>query len=595
MFNRALVGFFILSVVNSTGCEFRNESKPSVLVVAVEGLSFSSFSCEGDSEEQAGFQVFCDESVRFSHAYTPSPMSQSAVASLLTGLHPMDHGVRNNGHDFLQGRFLSVAEVALAQKYRTLFVSGGPPLWRKSGLSQGFEVFDDSMDIGPGNYYRPAAEVFKLFTNWLELEREPAPFFAFTFLSDLQFPLVATKDNDGTVREKSGEAQLQEIGESLESLVRYLKKKRLWNGTHIVLAGLNSLQRPESDPYPSSLNLKSSGVQVALFIKPARKEKDNIIQWAVDQNVSLVDVGATMFRWFSAASPQASVEFLSAKNLTSVLIQPDPSWNTDRLVVTESAWPGWMEDVSPRVAIRQGQFLYINDSQPLIFNTLTDRMETMPLRPDDPLWNSLNSNITKFIGQAQLGRWPGMGSPALEQIDVAKEIWLEREFNRRPRGDERWSRWYLGRALQTKNWAEVLRLSKRAQNSIGVYVATRNLGQFAPLPKDPCVRLLIGRRALAETYRTDCDDEAILNLSLWIAGRTEAERSSGFEKLSRVMAARALNQEIGRMNYLNDLRWDVGQEWPTGPSPIDFLFALKTLEPHAKKLLGILDSKHFTF
>ena len=85
--------------------------------------------------------------------------------------------------------------------------------------------------------------------------------------------------------------------------MHWLKNKHKWNSTNVVLVGLNSLQHRESDVEPMPLSLKSASVQVTLFIKPARKERDNVIQWAVDRSVSLVDVGRTLFEWGGARAP----------------------------------------------------------------------------------------------------------------------------------------------------------------------------------------------------------------------------------------------------------------------------------------------------
>ncbi|MGE0528868.1 MAG: sulfatase-like hydrolase/transferase, partial [Bdellovibrionales bacterium] len=160
----AVVVALFVSVLMSS-CDLNRESRPSVLVIAVEGLGFESLNCDsvesGDLNLE-GLRAFCEEAVRFTHAYATSTLAQPNLASLMTGLYPLDHGVRHNGSDFLSARFKTVAEGALTRGYHTSFISGGPPVWRKSGLAQGFEVFDDSIDLAPGLYYRPAEEVFQL-------------------------------------------------------------------------------------------------------------------------------------------------------------------------------------------------------------------------------------------------------------------------------------------------------------------------------------------------------------------------------------------------------------------------------------------------
>ncbi len=301
LMRRVVQSAIFISAFLFTGCELNTNSQPSVLVIAVEGLSFETISC--DSDELAGLRAFCDESVRFSHAFTPSTMSQAAVTSLMTGLSPHDHGVRHNGDNFLSAKFKTLAEGALQRGYHTLFVSGGPPIWRKSGLAQGFEVFDDTMDLAPGVYYRPAKEVFRLATQWIDGLDDAKPTFVTAYLADLQFPQHATRTEEGELRELSISAQLDEIDESLDGIVKWLKAHKRWHSTNVVLLGLNSIEQPESGE-PASMSLRSRATQVALFIKPATKERDKVIQWGVDRNVSLVDVGHTMFSWIGIDPPQ---------------------------------------------------------------------------------------------------------------------------------------------------------------------------------------------------------------------------------------------------------------------------------------------------
>ena len=215
---RVVILIFSLSAI---GCDFQQKTQPSVLVVAVEGLSFESISCDSDATNERiikDLKPFCEESVRFSHAFAPSTMSQATMSSLMTGLYPFDHGVHHNGAEFLPARMHTLAEGALGKGYHTLFVSGGAPIWRKSGLAQGFEIFDDTMDISPGHYYRPSGDVVKVATNWLEHESPNTPFLGVMYLSDLQFPQIATKNDEGEVREKTSDAQLEEVADSLASL-----------------------------------------------------------------------------------------------------------------------------------------------------------------------------------------------------------------------------------------------------------------------------------------------------------------------------------------------------------------------------------------
>ncbi len=585
---RALIP--ILSAFLLTACELNRDSQPSVLVIAVEGLSFETLSC--DSDDLAGLRAFCEESVRFSHAFTPSTMSQAAMTSLMTGLYPMDHGVRHNGDNFLSAKFKTLAESALQRGYHTLFVSGGPPIWRKSGLAQGFEVFDDTMDLAPGLYYRPAKEVFRLATQWMDGLDDGRSTFVTTFLADMQFPQQATRTEDGELRELSVSAQLEEIDESLEGLVKWLKVNKRWNSTHIVLVGLNALEIPESGE-PSTLSLRSRSTQVSLFIKPSRKERDNVIQWGVDRNVSLVDVGHTMFAWLGVEAPRSSLDALKPQSLASALSQPEPNWPEGRLLLSETAWPDWLEGAGVRWSIRQNHFLYIHDSKPLVYNTLTDRMENLSLKITDPLWTSLNADVLKLLKQAQNPPFKGMTSHWFEQLQVAREMWAKSSEARSPRGDESWTKWVLRHAMNARSWREVKRLSQEIGEPVGTYIAARHMGESLPMPRNPCVRLLLAAKGDKKLFQSECEDERVLALYAWSTAKDEEDRSRAQDRFLQLTGQAWMDQQIGRLNYLNGLRWDVDRQWPEAPQPVEYLLTLKEFEAYSKRVSSFLETKDF--
>ena len=574
-------------------CEFPRETRPSILLIGVEGLSFNSLNCDAEELGESsleGVRVFCDESVRFSHAFTTSTMSQAALASVMTGLYPFDHGVRTNGPDFLSARFTTLADAASARRYHTLFVSGGPPIWRKSGLAQGYEVFDDAMELSPAFPYRPAKEVVKLAISWLEQVRDGRPFFATLFIADLQFPQVSTMSDTREVREKSHASQISEVMESLNGLVKFLKSQKLWNKTDIVLFGVNSLDRPANASEPQPLSLKSTSTQIALFIKPARKDGAVDLQWAVDRNVSLVDVSHTVFGWLGEAPPAASLPELQPRSLATVLTQPEPNWGEERLILSETAWGDWLEGAGVRWALRQKQFLFIHDRKPLIFNTLTDKLETLPLKAADPLWNSLSQDVTALLRRSQVPPFRGMTGFWPEQLSVAKELWRDGAAHRHVRAPDSWMKWYLRRALTLKQWRDVKRMSQDLGEPVGTYVAARHLGDTLPLPRNPCVRLILAAKNNKQ-YQSECADEKILALNAWRLAANEDDRNQAQERFARLYAHELLDQEIGRLNYLGELRWDVDREWPVAPPVVDYLLTLKQFEPFVKKLSSLRNSE----
>jgi tetratricopeptide (TPR) repeat protein len=85
------------------------------------------------------------EGIRFAQAVTPVPMTLPSHATMMTGLYPPNHGVRNNGHYRLPEAATTLAERFAAAGYRTAAFVSSFVLYRQFGLSQGFQAYDDSL------------------------------------------------------------------------------------------------------------------------------------------------------------------------------------------------------------------------------------------------------------------------------------------------------------------------------------------------------------------------------------------------------------------------------------------------------------------
>ncbi len=83
--------------------------------------------------------------VRYARAISPSPLTLPAHASLLTGLDPPEHGVRDNGTAVLPAEVPTLASVLEERGYATGAFVASRVLDRRFGLDRGFEVYGDRM------------------------------------------------------------------------------------------------------------------------------------------------------------------------------------------------------------------------------------------------------------------------------------------------------------------------------------------------------------------------------------------------------------------------------------------------------------------
>ena len=121
-------------------------SRPArnLLIVTLDTTRADRLSAYGGEQAPVpNLERLCREGVRFDSAFTVSPVTLPSHASLLTGLYPIAHGVRNNTTYRLGEQAVTLAELLREQGIRTGAVVGSLVLHSRYGLDQGFEMYDD--------------------------------------------------------------------------------------------------------------------------------------------------------------------------------------------------------------------------------------------------------------------------------------------------------------------------------------------------------------------------------------------------------------------------------------------------------------------
>ena len=90
----------------ATACGAANESEPpppppgdySALLVTLDTTRADALGCFGGRRNLTpALDALAAEGLRYERAYTVTPLTQPAHASMMTGLYPPRHGVRDNG------------------------------------------------------------------------------------------------------------------------------------------------------------------------------------------------------------------------------------------------------------------------------------------------------------------------------------------------------------------------------------------------------------------------------------------------------------------------------------------------------------------
>ncbi len=206
------------------------------------------------------------QGVVFSQAIAPLPITLPSHCSILTGLDVFSHGLRDNGTFYVRDNLTTLAEILKKKGYRTAAVIGSFVLDNRFNLNQGFDFYDDKLDIDPGKkngktsswqghkynrFERPAGEVSRIAIDWLE-KNYAEKFFLWIHYYDPHQPYDPPrqfKSGSGKEPNRSYDGEIAYMDHELGKFLDVLKEKNLTAKTLIVVASDHGEALGEHDDF----------------------------------------------------------------------------------------------------------------------------------------------------------------------------------------------------------------------------------------------------------------------------------------------------------------------------------------------------------
>ena len=185
----------VLMAAGSVGCRPRqgrggHRERPNILLVTIDTLRWDQVGCYGGPEGQTpNLDALAAGGVRCEQAFAQVPLTLPSHATILTGVYPLAHRVRDNTSFVLAQTATTLAEQLHAAGYRTGAFVGAFVLEHRFGLDQGFDTYDDKFSKDPGRTAseRRAEQVAAAFRNWLT-RQGGGPWFAWVHFYDPHAP-----------------------------------------------------------------------------------------------------------------------------------------------------------------------------------------------------------------------------------------------------------------------------------------------------------------------------------------------------------------------------------------------------------------------
>ncbi len=143
---------------------------PSVLLITLDTTRADSLGIESDKVDTPNLEALAARGVYFDQAYSVTPTTLPSHTSMLTGLYPADHRIRENGR--VVDKKLDLLQALLkARGYDTAAFVSGVPLAAQFGLSRGFNHYDDTFADGAAE--RTATATTDRAVAWIEAKTSP--------------------------------------------------------------------------------------------------------------------------------------------------------------------------------------------------------------------------------------------------------------------------------------------------------------------------------------------------------------------------------------------------------------------------------------
>ncbi|HEV2720465.1 MAG TPA: sulfatase-like hydrolase/transferase [Thermoanaerobaculia bacterium] len=369
------------------------DTKAPIIIISIDTLRSDHLPAYGYSKvETPNLDAFRKDAILFQRAYAVCPLTLVSHASVLTGLLPTDHGIRDNLGYNLNPKARTIAELLKTKGYATGAAVSAVVLRGDSGLKRGFDFWDEDIDldttaISIGRSQRNGDVTREAAQKWIG-EHKAQPFFFLFHIYEPHSPYEPPEP----FKTKYGNSYDGEVAAAdaiVGRFLDYLKEQGLYDRATIVLMSDHGEGLGEHGEEEHGILLYREDLQVPLMLKlPSEAQHGQ----SVATPVQLLDIFPTIAGAFG---------FHETLEGRSLLDAADGKVAGDRPLYAETYYPrlhfGW-NDLHSIIA---GSDHYIHAPKPELYDLAADPAElTNVLADKRRVYAALRERIQPYIHAA---------------------------------------------------------------------------------------------------------------------------------------------------------------------------------------------------
>jgi choline-sulfatase len=314
------------------------------------------------------------EGIVFDDLYSHCPLTLPAHVSMLTGLLPSHHGVRDN-----IGFRLGADHATLATRFHSAGLRTGAAvsayvLRSATGIAQGFDFFDDAIEVeggteSMGNLQRDGAAAVESLTRWIG-DQKGARVFAFLHLYEPHSPYTPPPRHQGHASPYDGEISYAD--ELVGRLIASLEASGLYDRAIVAVTSDHGEGLGEHGEAEHGIFLYRESVHVPLVLRlPGAARAGTRVAGPVAQ----ADLAPTLLELAGLKA-----EGLDGVSLRGALAGAAAA--AGHPVYSETFYPRYHLGWSELFAATDGRYRYVRAPRPELFDLSSDKAEQRNLAPE---------------------------------------------------------------------------------------------------------------------------------------------------------------------------------------------------------------------
>lgn len=345
--------------------EVKRNPQSNVLLITLDTTRADRLGCAGYVQAQTpNLDRLAAEGVNCQAAYSPVPLTLPAHCTVLSGLYPPGHKVRNNGSYFLPAPVLTLAEILGQNGYQTSAFVSSFVLDSRFGLDQGFSVYNDEFAGGGAKTYkseRNAEAVFTAFSSWFA-GRGAGKFFSWIHFFDPHAPYDPPEPLRSAFSDNPYDGEIAYMDKYIGAILDLLGEKHLMADTLVVIAGDHGEAFAEHGETGHQVFCYEENLRVPLIFHAQNRLPENM---RLKQKVGLSDVMPTILDFLQISVPAS----LQGRSLLPLMQKKDP---VDADLYLESFFAFEAFHCAPIQGIIQKNYKYLDLPKPELYDLQQD-------------------------------------------------------------------------------------------------------------------------------------------------------------------------------------------------------------------------------